>query len=126
MKIATQVPCIELSHLTDFNPRYREDSDIQSATAGVVALISIHAIVKIATLTINHSLRADSDFNPRYREDSDPNIPLIIYRIKANFNPRYREDSDSEIALAIAQEDNFNPRYREDSDMSECSFHFIL
>ena len=78
----------------DFNPRPREEGDITTGFFSVVlAEISIHALVKRATLR------------------------LFLYHLKPlHFNPRPREEGDDCFFSSICSGVNFNPRPREEGD----------
>ena len=55
----------------NFNPRPREEGDEIVDCAGIALNISIHALVKRATLFIFKGVYRLADFNPRPREEGD-------------------------------------------------------
>ena len=99
--------------------------------------ISIHALVKRATVRTCPRILRSSNFNPRPREEGDviDNVleSFVIISIHAlvkratcaifvftsfnfYFNPRPREEGDSIQATAIYRYAYFNPRPREEGD----------
>ena len=77
--------------------------------------ISIHALVKRATIVINGSWRYPSNFNPRPREEGDSNTLRYII-LNGDFNPRPREEGDADTDFFACDLGNFNPRPREEGD----------
>ena len=78
-----------------FNPRPREEGDSQpSSVYAIRGIISIHALVKRATVKNISTLQICGDFNPRPREEGDKNN-LFKKSKSQNFNPRPREEGDS-------------------------------
>ena len=77
--------------------------------------ISIHALVKRATIAFLIFSYSDLHFNPRPREEGD-----ILYRVqndpRYDFNPRPREEGDYINRRCKAIHKNFNPRPREEGD----------
>ena len=68
--------------MQDFNPRPREEGDqYNDGTVSTYTTISIHALVKRATLFSGFPLCSYSYFNPRPREEGDRN--MIIIRIQS-------------------------------------------
>ena len=69
--------------------------------------ISIHALVKRATIYKDNNIMLNKDFNPRPREEGDQ-VVIIYDNTVINFNPRPREEGDplsvlvsSAIAISI-------------------------
>ncbi len=94
MKRATSVVHRKRGEWTDFNPRPREEGDfILHLKLLMFCFISIHALVKRATVAITSIDMSILHFNPRPREEGDyPNHRqgnLCLY-----FNPRPREEGD--------------------------------
>ena len=101
--------------------------------------ISIHALVKRATLTSASLCLAKVYFNPRPREEGDVcnchsvtsdsiiSIHALVKRATygsyttarthGNFNPRPREEGDLAKNKNISEKANFNPRPREEGDV---------
>ena len=78
--------------------------------------ISIHALVKRATLCLFLQRCQLADFNPRPREEGDK-IFTIDFIFMCHFNPRPREEGDLNCLSASAPPcQNFNPRPREEGD----------
>ena len=99
----------------DFNPRYREGSDLWWGLDGLRLNISIHAPARGATpggcqpvnrfrISIHAPARGatrggltnenrNPDFNPRSREGSDLDRRFWLFSL-CHFNPRSREGSD--------------------------------
>ena len=88
--ILTRRPTVEQFY---FNPRPREEGDKEGGCMLLRAKISIHALVKRATIVINGSWRYPSHFNPRPREEGDKLQGFLNLR-GLNFNPRPREEGD--------------------------------
>ena len=63
------------------------------ATAGEVAVISIHALVKRATFITRYLPHFFGYFNPRPREEGDGKI-CCFGKVAVYFNPRPREEGD--------------------------------
>ena len=79
--------------------------------------ISIHALVKRATIYKHTSNIACHHFNPRPREEGDITYLCENYMIVMYFNPRPREEGD-QVSLAIKVFGKyFNPRPREEGDI---------
>ena len=78
-----------------FNPRPREEGDYPCHQPLRRAFfISIHALVKRATLSKSRSVTfVVDDFNPRPREEGDQLTPQGLHR-RWHFNPRPREEGD--------------------------------
>ena len=77
--------------------------------------ISIHALVKRATLYCVHAQYNLHYFNPRPREEGDAST--VGYEPQSDdFNPRPREEGDGLRASALALRGDFNPRPREEGD----------
>ena len=77
--------------------------------------ISIHALVKRATVTYLAISFSFLNFNPRPREEGDPRL----YRCQTsacNFNPRPREEGDVTEHPRQCIFIDFNPRPREEGD----------
>ena len=137
MKRATKVSCNKRKTVTDFNPRPREEGDVDFKNLLVNVIISIHALVKRATrfchaafmlLTISiHALVKRATglgikvsainlyFNPRPREEGDRNA-LLSCPVRDDFNPRPREEGDRGAFFINGDENDFNPRPREEGD----------
>ena len=100
-------------------------------------VISIHALVKRATLFSRHSNTPISHFNPRPREEGDnravlhhplarisihalvkraTNTALLQARSLKHFNPRPREEGDTALTAVQRWTRDFNPRPREEGD----------
>ena len=82
--------------------------------------ISIHALVKRATLIVHGIPDTYGYFNPRPREEGDIN-QTTDYVSNKYFNPRPREEGDTIITKAIISTLNFNPRPREEGDIYRCT-----
>ena len=86
------------------------------STDRLSASISIHALVKRATVLDRLKKVMLKYFNPRPREEGDPvtlNGKLDVY----DFNPRPREEGDKKPLYIVLQRGNFNPRPREEGDL---------
>ena len=77
----------------DFNPRPREEGDGGKRPAKHSPIISIHALVKRATLNDTTSSGTPADFNPRPREEGDGCVQNLA-SLYSYFNPRPREEGD--------------------------------
>ena len=77
----------------NFNPRPREEGDHSKRNCVIISKISIHALVKRATLSYLLSFLRYIDFNPRPREEGDF-VLFTDFANSANFNPRPREEGD--------------------------------
>ena len=62
---------IAIQQAIDFNPRPREEGDLKIGVKSNKIVISIHALVKRATVIITKKVGANCDFNPRPREEGD-------------------------------------------------------
>ena len=85
--------------------------------------ISIHALVKRATILFKSLQVGITYFNPRPREEGDlcvqGSILIICY-----FNPRPREEGDTIYNISIIICFYFNPRPREEGDLAMgCVYH---
>ena len=69
-------------------------------------LISIHALVKRATLQAYRPLQPYRYFNPRPREEGDDSIELSQPQA-LHFNPRPREEGDSVLHNEFEQQRRF-------------------
>ena len=78
-------------------------------------MISIHALVKSATLAAGAGVAVPLDFNPRAREERDNKFFVDIVLFK-NFNPRAREERDRFFTPNNQSNGHFNPRAREERD----------
>ena len=76
-----------------FNPRLREGGDVWNFIVIPLALISIHASAKEATLVACAKSAFLCYFNPRLREGGDPSSSCKKLD-RTNFNPRLREGGD--------------------------------
>ena len=65
-----------------FNPRPREEGDPNGKFASDGQKISIHALVKRATILENILGVMPRDFNPRPREEGDPFLKVISSKFK--------------------------------------------
>ena len=121
-----------------FNPRPREEGDeFISADYKSRNPISIHALVKRATIIFGNSIHTCRNFNPRPREEGDYllrhlrksqiiSIHALVKRatfststfvINAlDFNPRPREEGDLSVKASSQISNYFNPRPREEGD----------
>ena len=77
--------------------------------------ISIHALVKRATIPTDISEPARKNFNPRPREEGDQRRTGKADN-HSYFNPRPREEGDSTIMVINTAIRYFNPRPREEGD----------
>ena len=77
--------------------------------------ISIHALVKRATIQILTSSAEMKNFNPRPREEGDLR-PSCRGFAGAYFNPRPREEGDKAITYRLFALSHFNPRPRKEGD----------
>ena len=77
--------------------------------------ISIHALVKRATLRHYYRNSRRGHFNPRPREEGDTTHGRKLTQ-EQNFNPRPREEGDTEGGLSESLSGYFNPRPREEGD----------
>ena len=161
MKRATSFKFSASAGTAYFNPRPREEGDarglpvfdfpliFQSTPSWrgrlvccfisvVASTISIHALVKRATIADIYCLLRKSNFNPRPREEGDLADPEQIKignifqstpswrgrlyiaawhdRKATDFNPRPREEGDPWITAYQVKHRNFNPRPREEGD----------
>ena len=87
---------------------------IQEITWG----ISIHALVKRATLQAFDFPLKKKDFNPRPREEGDDDCVKRLILAK-NFNPRPREEGDNKVSCFTPRPRDFNPRPREEGDTQQ-------
>ena len=71
MKRATPNPCENCVTVLYFNPRPREEGDLCQANGKHEGIISIHALVKRATVTVVVYVLKSLYFNPRPREEGD-------------------------------------------------------
>ena len=100
----------------DFNPRPREEGDFTSTATGTdKKRISIHALVKRATLPKGFSDLFGYHFNPRPREEGDEEV-LVCTVSQKDFNPRPREEGDTSVLKVRLTITDFNPRPREEGD----------
>ncbi len=98
-----------------FNPRPREEGDGLRGAFFINGDISIHALVKRATLCDRETQLYSCYFNPRPREEGDRKRSLS-FRCLSYFNPRPREEGDT-LSWRVPQlVGNFNPRPREEGD----------
>ena len=79
--------------------------------------ISIHALVKRATVIQNDNVLNTLYFNPRPREEGDQDYTLNR-DVPYNFNPRPREEGDILPIVFSMPVNDFNPRPREEGDPS--------
>ena len=77
--------------------------------------ISIHALVKRATLQAVKPAQQASYFNPRPREEGDVSSTAQDTACP-HFNPRPREEGDSRYSRPPIRAGHFNPRPREEGD----------
>ena len=82
---------------------------------GYLPDISIHALVKRATLPNIKAICNRNYFNPRPREEGDQFFGTVFPCVR-NFNPRPREEGDSSSNLLQKGRRYFNPRPREEGD----------
>ena len=81
-----------------FNPRPREEGDEKTKRKNAKrAYISIHALVKRATLSVRPLQFSQEYFNPRPREEGDKSWNNYTFRLY-DFNPRPREEGDNVMA----------------------------
>ena len=77
-----------------FNPRPREEGDFDPGYIYTAdASISIHALVKRATIFFCSISSSKLYFNPRPREEGDYGKVGRLFK-RNNFNPRPREEGD--------------------------------
>ena len=115
---------------------------MKRATIGDIGIfivngISIHALMKRATLHFLSSFGSVSNFNPRPYEEGDQ-ISTVGYRfgnisihalmkratvqqqtvltLPVYFNPRPHEEGDKRYSVSITVVQNFNPRPHEEGD----------
>ena len=95
MKRATRQRQYKVLSAVYFNPRPREEGDFgkRGKTRGY-KFISIHALVKRATVTSLLALKKVTNFNPRPREEGD-GVRDKGFCNQSNFNPRPREEGDN-------------------------------
>ena len=115
MKRATSISFSTSAKRNYFNPRPREEGDEREDNMIVIGAISIHALVKRATLAQGTKRAVFEHFNPRPREEGD-SLPFDVFFYKRYFNPRPREEGDDCFFSSICSAVNFNPRPREEGD----------
>ena len=98
-----------------FNPRPREEGDKCTGTETQEKPISIHALVKRATVTVFRPPQVRLYFNPRPREEGDQKLDRKALA-HFYFNPRPREEGDTSGAKKFSRRLHFNPRPREEGD----------
>ena len=76
-----------------FNPRPRKEGDKAFSTVIVNGTISIHALVKRATIRQQIHRKAWIYFNPRPRKEGDEGYSAFMLP-SMNFNPRPRKEGD--------------------------------
>ena len=108
--------CIMSCVMSYFNPRFREGSDCCAVTFFWIAAISIHASAKEATRRLMWMLT---------RSGFQSTLPRRKRRWQyiggygnGNFNPRFREGSDRFSDFNVKSDKDFNPRFREGSDQT--------
>ena len=102
-----------------FNPRPREEGDPAFTDCFSSAMISIHALVKRATVFHCLYYTAPLYFNPRPREEGDASS--VGYNPQSDdFNPRPREEGDLVAQNMEVYKFYFNPRPREEGDSVIC------
>ena len=79
--------------------------------------ISIHALVKRATVFNVIGKPLPFNFNPRPREEGD-RFYSVLSAVVRYFNPRPREEGDSRKSTTSTKTRYFNPRPREEGDRS--------
>ena len=80
-----------------------------------VNFISIHALVKRATLSVCKFTSTPKDFNPRPRKEGDLLTRSLSF-LSIDFNPRPRKEGDT-LAKPIGSINHyFNPRPRKEGD----------
>ena len=147
MKRATLDMLTLVLSVGNFNPRPREEGDYHCESTAIIAGhisihalvkratlcnvdkkslagISIHALVKRATLHIFRTVYYDGNFNPRPREEGDNKICGFSPRTR-DFNPRPREEGDNKICGFSPRTRDFNPRPREEGDLIPLDIVFI-
>ena len=77
--------------------------------------LSIHALVKRATVYRIYRYDPKRSFNPRPREEGDIEGGTVVSAVDA-FNPRPREEGDRNYCQTTAFPETFNPRPREEGD----------
>ena len=83
-----------------FNPRPREEGDRFIVYIVPNLCISIHALVKRATVKPPVTKTISSDFNPRPREEGDKR-GILYDKCTKNFNPRPREEGDTSVMIYV-------------------------
>ena len=78
----------------NFNPRPREEGDPAITIESTGSDISIHALVKRATMPALDVSLISFYFNPRPREEGDFSCLIRLYCNLLYFNPRPREEGD--------------------------------
>ena len=79
-------------------------------------IISIHALVKRATIERKMIVGANRNFNPRPRKEGDSALSASGY-CHSNFNPRPRKEGDIVLIGGVIHHMHFNPRPRKEGDM---------
>ena len=100
-----------------FNPHFREGSDERDTAYFAFDLRFQSTLPRRKWPGAGQKYQDADNFNPHFREGSD--IPvLIIGKSGTDFNPHFREGSDQEIHLDKIRCPYFNPHFREGSDLS--------
>ena len=87
--------------------------------------ISIHALVKRATIGGAGIIKDRLHFNPRPREEGDLSVK-VSSQISNYFNPRPREEGDPTEGYMLEVDDNFNPRPREEGDRQRLTYMYPM
>ena len=80
---------------SNFNPRPRKEGDLVATNLCWLAYISIHALVKRATIVASSATGGRNYFNPRPRKEGDVQYEKKIFH-NQYFNPRPRKEGDQE------------------------------
>ena len=107
--------CLNGVDTDDFNPRPRKEGDKGGKIQLSAKVISIHALVKRATIRQQIHRKAWIYFNPRPRKEGDPQYRQCHYGF-SDFNPRPRKEGDIVINGSWRYPSNFNPRPRKEGD----------